>query len=94
MLQNAYAGSRFPNDYAGSRFPDDCAGFRFQKRPHGVVGALGPIWGWSVGGPGTHLGDASGRPKADIMETEGQLNEGLGAKPPGILFVGVCSVQR
>ena len=36
------------------------------------VGALGPIWGGS-----------SGRPKADIMEAEGRLNGGLGAKPPG-----------
>ena len=36
-------------------------------------GALGPIGG-----------GASGRPKADIMEAEGRLNEGLGAEPPGI----------
>ena len=51
-----------------------------------ILGALGPILGWRVGGPGTHLGGMRWpwRPKADIMEAEGGLNGGLGAEPPGI----------
>ena len=46
-------------------------------------GALGPIWGGVLGGPGTHLGGGtSGRPKADIMEAEGRLNGGSGGGAP------------
>ena len=41
----------------------------------------GARWGpWDPFG-----GGSSGRPKADIMEAEGRLNGGLGAKPPGIM---------
>ena len=58
--------------YAESRFQDPYAGSRF-LRPYAGVGALGPIWGCT-----------SGRLKADIMEAEGRLNKGLGAKPLGI----------
>ena len=52
--------------------------------PYAGVGALGPIWGGALGALGPIWGGASGRPKADIMEAEGRLNGGLGAKPPGI----------
>ena len=52
--------------------------------PYAGVGALGPIWGGVLWALGPIWGGASGRPKADIMEAEGRLNGGLGAKPPGI----------
>ena len=48
------------------------------------IRALGPIWGGTLGALGPIWGGSSGRPKADIMEAEGRLNGGLGAKPPGI----------
>ena len=51
--------------------------------PYAGVGALGPIWGGTLGALGPIWGGSSGRPKADIMEAEGRLNGGLGAKPPG-----------
>ena len=44
-------------------------------RVNGPMEGLGP---WDPFG-----GGSSGRPKADIMEAEGRLNGGLGAKPQG-----------
>ena len=55
-------------------------------RAYGGSGSMGPMQGL---GPWDPFGGARRpwRPKADIMEAEGRLNGGLGAKPPGILAV-------
>ena len=59
--------------WAGSKLHGPYAGSRF----HGpICRGLGP---WDPFG-GAHR---PWRPKADIMEAEGRLNEGLGAEPPG-----------
>ena len=60
-------------DYAGSKFLDAYAGSKFTD-DYARSMFTDPFWGGALG-----------RPKADIMEAEGRLNGGLGAKPPGIL---------